>query len=103
VGDLVDASIKLIQEPAAFGEVFNIGHTEETTIYDLAVLVKETLNSKSTIVTVPYHCAYEPGFEDMPRRLPDTTKVQQLIGYRPTLQLPEMLERIIAHERAELE
>jgi UDP-glucose 4-epimerase len=103
VGDLVDASIKLIQEPAAFGEVFNIGHTEETTIYDLAVLVKETLNSKSTIVTVPYHCAYEPGFEDMPRRLPDTTKVQQLIGYRPTLQLPEMLQRIIAHERAELE
>src|SRR5262249_14396254 len=99
VGDVVRASIALIQEPAAFGEVFNIGDTNEISVYQLALLVKELARSGSEIVAIPYEQAYEPGFEDMPRRLPDIGKIQQRIGYRPTLQLEDMLEQIITYER----
>lgn len=99
VGDVVQAMIALIQHPRAYGEVFNIGHAEEISIYELAVLIKELTHSSSKIVFVPYEQAYEAGFEDMPRRLPDISKIQQLIGYRPSLELPQMLERIIGHER----
>jgi UDP-glucose 4-epimerase len=103
VGDVVDAMVKLIQHPQAYGEVFNIGHTDEITIYELAALVKRMTESPSEIVCIPYEQAYEAGFEDMARRLPDMTKIQRLIGYRPTLDLPRMLEWIIAYERLELE
>jgi UDP-glucose 4-epimerase len=99
VGDVVEALIRLVQCPAAYGEVFNVGHHKDISIYDLAVLVKEMTDSSSDIVFVPYDRAYEAGFEDMPRRLPDISKIQALIGYQPTLDLPEMLERIIAFER----
>ncbi|MEM2046243.1 MAG: GDP-mannose 4,6-dehydratase [Candidatus Bathyarchaeia archaeon] len=99
VGDVVNAMISLIQHPKAYGEVFNIGHTKEISIYELAVMVKEMTKSPSEIVFVPYEQAYEVGFEDMPRRLPDISKIQNLIGYKPSLDLPEMLERIIAYER----
>jgi len=102
VGDVVEAMIRLIQEPRAYGEVFNVGHTEDISIYELACLVKEMTGSDSEIVFVPYEQAYEKGFEDMPRRLPDLSKIQALIGYRPTLTLREMLERIIAYEREKL-
>jgi UDP-glucose 4-epimerase len=102
VGDVVEAMIRLIQEPRAYGEVFNVGHTEEISIYELACLVKEMTGSDSEIVFVPYERAYEEGFEDMPRRLPDLSKIQALIGYRPTLTLREMLARIIAYEREQL-
>jgi UDP-glucose 4-epimerase len=102
VGDVVDAMTALIQHPRAYGEVFNIGHTEDTEIYKLASLVKEMTGSESEIRLVPYEQAYEAGFEDMPKRLPDISKVQQLIGYRPTLDLTEMLERIIAYYRQKL-
>lgn len=102
VGDVVDAIIALVQEPKAYGEVFNIGHTEDISIYELACLVKELTNSRSEIVFVPYEQAYEAGFEDMSHRLPDLTKIQKLIGYRPTLRLHEMLKRIIAYERERL-
>jgi len=102
VGDVVEAMIRLIQEPRAYGEVFNVGHTEDISIYELACLVKELTGSDSEIVFIPYEQAYEEGFEDMPRRLPDISKIQALIGYRPTLRLPEMLERIIAYEREQL-
>jgi nucleoside-diphosphate-sugar epimerase len=99
VGDVVGAMLALIEHPKAYGEVFNIGHTKEISIYDLAVLVKAMTNSSSEMVLVPYEQAYEAGFEDMPRRVPDISKIQGLIGYRPVLDLPEMLERVIAHER----
>jgi UDP-glucose 4-epimerase len=79
--------------------VFNIGHDKEIPIYELALMVREMAESPSEIVFVPYEEAYEAGFEDMPRRLPDLTKIRQLIGYQPRLELPEMLERIIAYER----
>jgi UDP-glucose 4-epimerase len=102
VGDVVEAMIRLIQEPRAYGEVFNVGHTEDISIYELARLVKEITGSNSDIVFIPYEQAYEEGFEDMPRRLPDISKIQSLIGYRPTLTLREMLERIIAYEREQL-
>ena len=99
VGDVITAMLALIEHPKAYGEVFNIGHTKEISIYDLAVLVKQMTSSSSEIFLVPYDQAYEAGFEDMPRRAPDISKIQGLIGYRPVLDLPEMLERVIAYER----
>jgi UDP-glucose 4-epimerase len=102
VGDVVGAIAALIQHPQAYGEVLNIGHTDEIAIYELATLVKGMTGSRSEIRFVPYEEAYEAGFEDMPRRLPDISKLQRLIGYRPRLGLPEMLTRIIAHYRQEL-
>ena len=99
VGDVVGAMLVLIAHPKAHGEVFNIGHTKEISIYELAVLVKQMTGSPSEIVLVPYEQAYEAGFEDMARRAPDIGKIQGLIGYRPVLDLPEMLERVIAYER----
>ncbi len=102
VGDVVNAMIALIQHPKAYGEVFNIGHTKEISIYELAVMVKEMSKSDSEIVFIPYEEAYEAGFEDMPRRLPDLTKIRELIGYEPTMDLPEMLEKIIAYYRQKI-
>ncbi|MEM4188256.1 MAG: GDP-mannose 4,6-dehydratase [Candidatus Hadarchaeum sp.] len=102
VGDVVRAMVALIQTRRAYGEVVNIGHTKDISIHELALLVKKLANSPSEIVFVPYEQAYGQGFEDMKRRLPDLTKIQQLIGYRPSLDLPEMLERIIAYERENL-
>ena len=102
VGDVVDAMIALIQHPGAIGEVFNVGHTAEITIAELARLVRRMTGSSSEIVLVPFEQAYEPGFEDMARRLPDTSKLERLIGYRPSMNLPAMLERIIVHYRAVL-
>ena len=99
VGDVIGAMLALIEHPKAYGEVFNIGHTEEISIYDLAALVKQMTNSPSDIILVPYEEAYGAGFEDMPRRMPDISKIQRLIGYRPVLDLPEMLERVVAYER----
>ena len=102
VGDVVGALIKLAQEPRAVGEVFNVGNPEEVSILDLAHRVKALTNSTSEIVFVPYDQAYEAGFEDMPRRVPDLTRIQQLIGYAPTVGLDEILQRVIAQTREDL-
>ena len=102
VGDVVKAMITLIQLPQAYGEVFNVGHTQEISIHELAVMVKEITKSNSEIIFVPYEQAYEAGFEDMPRRLPDISKIQKLIGYQPTLDLSEMLERIVSSDQEKL-
>jgi UDP-glucose 4-epimerase len=99
VGDVVGAMITLIQDPQAYGEVFNIGHTKEISILDLASMVIKMTGSQSKIVLVPYDQAYEQGFEDMRRRLPDLSKIENLIGYKPSMNLPELLNQIIAHER----
>ena len=101
VGDVISAMLALIEHPKAYGEVFNIGHTKEVSIYDLAVLVRHMTGSPSEIVRIPYEEAYEAGFEDMHRRLPDISKLQRAIGYAPTLDLSQMLERIIACQRDE--
>jgi len=103
VADVVDGLIRLAAEPRAIGEVFNLGNTEETTILGLAERVKALTASQSEIVFVPYDQAYDAGFEDMPRRVPDLTKAGRLVGYRPTLGLDAILERVVAHARATLE
>jgi UDP-glucose 4-epimerase len=102
VGDVVNAMMDLIVHPGAYGEVFNIGHSKDITIYELAILVKEMTGSRSQIRFVPYAEAYQEGFEDMPRRLPDISKLQRLIAYQPSLDLPDMLARIIPYHRQEL-
>jgi UDP-glucose 4-epimerase len=102
VGDAVHAMIALAQHPGAVGEVFNIGHTKDISIHELALLVREQTRSRSEIVRVPFEEAYESGFEDMRRRLPDIAKLRRVIGYRPTYDLPEMLDAIIVSQRREL-
>ncbi|HMF61813.1 MAG TPA: hypothetical protein VK595_15645, partial [Vicinamibacterales bacterium] len=76
-----------------------IGNGHEITIGDLAVKIKDMTGSKSEIVTIPYDQAYEAGFEDMPRRVPDISRIQSLVGYEPTVQLDEILTRVIEHFR----
>jgi len=100
VGDVVDALIKLSQEPRAVGEVFNIGNLEEVSIMALAEKVKAMAGSNSPIQTVPYDKAYEAGFEDMPRRVPDISKIRDLIGYEPKLDLDQIIHSVIEHIRA---
>ena len=95
VGDVVRAVIALINEPRAVGQVFNIGNGNEITINDLAEKVRALTGSRSEIVRIPYDQAYESGFEDMPRRVPDISKVRELIGYEPTVELDEILGKVI--------
>lgn len=99
VGDVVGALMKLVDSPAAVGEVFNIGSTEEVSILQLAETVKRMASSSSEIVFVPYDEAYEEGFEDMPRRVPDTTKIDQLVGFRPTYTLDGIIRSVIEYQR----
>jgi UDP-glucose 4-epimerase len=95
VGDVVEALAKLVQEPRAVGRVFNVGNTYEISMRDLAERVKTLTGSSSEIVTIPYDQAYEAGFEDMPRRVPDVGRIHELIGYEPKVQLDEILTRVI--------
>jgi UDP-glucose 4-epimerase len=99
VGDVVRAVVALINEPRAIGQVFNIGNGKEISIGELAVRIKAMTNSASPIVKIPYDQAYEAGFEDMPRRVPDISKIRALIGYEPTVELDEILTRVIASLR----
>src|SRR6188768_1833505 len=100
VGDVVDALVKLAQEPKAIGEVINIGNVQEVTIRDLAELIKKKTGSSSVIKVIPYDEAYESGFEDMPRRVPDLGKIHKLIGYAPKVQLDEIIDRVVAEKRS---
>src|SRR5215208_2899326 len=89
VGDVVNAMVALIDEPRAVGQVFNIGNGHEITIGDLALKVKQMTGSASPILKIPYDEAYEAGFEDMPRRVPDISRIRSLVGYEPTVELEE--------------
>lgn len=100
VSDVVEAIDRLSECEAAVGEVFNIGSQEEVTIRELAERVRERANSRSEIVTIPYSEAYEEGFEDMLRRVPDISKVQRTIGWTPRKTLNETLDEVIAYFRA---
>jgi UDP-glucose 4-epimerase len=100
VGDVVSGLVALVDEPRAIGQVFNIGNGEEVTIRALAERVKQLTCSSSQIVTIPYDQAYEAGFEDMPRRVPDIAKIQKLVGYAPTVSLDDILRRVIDYFRS---
>ena len=100
VGDVVGALIGLIEHPGAVGEVFNIGSQEEITIEDLARRVIRLTSSSSEIKRIPYEEAYEEGFEDMPRRVPDISKIQTLIGFRPTMNLDQIIMSVVASMRS---
>jgi UDP-glucose 4-epimerase len=95
VGDVVEALIKLMDHADSVGQVYNIGSTEEISIAKLAEKVKELTNSDSEIIFVPYDEAYEEGFEDMPRRVPDTSKIKQLVGFQPKMKLEGILQSVI--------
>jgi UDP-glucose 4-epimerase len=99
VGDVVGALIKLMDHPDSVGNVYNIGSSEEISIFQLAEKIKELTHSDSEIVLVPYDEAYEEGFEDMPRRVPDTSKINQLVGFKPEMTLDGILETVISYHR----
>jgi UDP-glucose 4-epimerase len=99
VSDVVRAIADLMRRDDAYGEVFNIGADEEISILDLARQVQRMTESKSEITIVPYEEAYEPGFEDMQRRIPDTSKIRSLLGWHPTKSLEEILSDVIDEHR----
>jgi UDP-glucose 4-epimerase len=101
VADVTRAVAELAEHPAAIGEVFNIGATEEVTIRELAKRVIALTGSRSEIVMVPYDDAYGPGFEDMRRRVPSIAKLNGLIGYAPRCSLEDILRRVIEYETAQ--
>jgi UDP-glucose 4-epimerase len=99
VGDVVGALLQLIDRRDAIGGVFNIGSDEEVTIGELASRVKALTGSASEIVCIPYEQAWDEQFEDMQRRIPDLTRIRELIGFRPVTRLTEIITRVIEHEQ----
>ncbi len=100
VRDVVGAMIQLMEHPGAVGEVFNLGSQEEVTIEALAKRVLAITGSDSGLAYVPYEQAYEEGFEDMPRRVPDISKIRSLIGFQPTANLDDIIRNVIESLRA---
>ena len=99
VGDVVGALVSLMTEPRAVGEVFNVGNTSEVSIRELAERVIALSGSRSPIHFIPYDEAYEAGFEDMPRRVPDVTKLHALVGFTPKMVLDDIIRLVIEHVR----
>jgi len=99
VRDVVSALYRIACKEDAVGQVFNIGSDEEITMLELARRVKELAGSSSEIQLIPYQEAYGSGFEDMPRRVPDISRVHDLIGYKPTYSLDQIIASVIEHER----
>jgi UDP-glucose 4-epimerase len=98
VKDVVRALSDLMESDEHYGEVFNIGSRDEISIMDLAERVKAVSDSDSEIITIPYDEAYEEGFEDMLRRVPDTSKLEAAIGWHQTSGLDEILGDVLASE-----
>ncbi len=103
VADVTRAAAALAEHPAAPGQVFNVGATEEITIRGLAERVLALTGSRSAIEMVPYDAAYGPGFEDMQRRVPSIAKLHALIGYAPRCSLDDTLRRVISYEQSHQE
>ncbi len=102
VQDAIEALLRLVATPAAWGQVFNVGTTTEVTMLDLARLVRETAGSNSDIRLVPYDEAYPPGFEDMMRRVPDVSRLERVTGYRPRTPLEQIVRDVVEDQRARL-
>jgi nucleoside-diphosphate-sugar epimerase len=99
VRDVTQVLADLMERDDVYGEVFNIGGNEEVSIGELAELVRALSDSESEVVTVPYDDAYEPGFEDMVRRVPNTEKVRTLTGWEPKMSLQDIIADVIEHHR----
>jgi nucleoside-diphosphate-sugar epimerase len=99
VSDVVEALVGVAEHPTAVGEVYNIGTDHEITILELAERIRQLAESDSHIVFVPYDEAYEEGFEDMMKRVPDISKVRRLIGYEPKVDLDGILTSVIEYHR----
>ncbi|MEU0567489.1 GDP-mannose 4,6-dehydratase [Nonomuraea sp. NPDC005983] len=102
VADVVDALLRLLDDEAAIGQTFNVGSADEVSILELAKLVIDHTGSTSGIDLVPYHEAYQRGFEDMTRRVPDTTKLRELTGWVPRHNLDEILTEVVRKVREDL-
>lgn len=98
VGDIVRALAALIEHPDAYGRVFNLGADEEISVTDLAKMVREETGSSSELHYVAYEDAYEEGFEDMERRVPDTTRAKELVGFAPTVGLRKIIQLVIEEQ-----
>jgi UDP-glucose 4-epimerase len=96
VHDTVEAMLRLVSADRAVGEVVNVGNDEEITIEDLACLVKERTGSTSLLQRIPYDRAYEPGFEDMFRRVPSLEKLVRIVGFRPRTSLSSIIDMVMA-------
>jgi UDP-glucose 4-epimerase len=101
VGDVIWAMTALIDEPRAAGEVFNIGNGEEVSIRDLALRVCRATDSRSEIQLVPYEQAFDSSFEDMPRRVPDISKLRRAVGYEPRVHLDAIIDAVIHYWTSE--
>lgn len=101
VGDVVRALVGLMEHPATNGQVYNVGNAAEVTIEELARQVIAKTGSSSTIQYIPYDEAYSENFEDMRRRVPDTTKLSQILGWQATFGLDEILQKVIEANRQE--
>jgi UDP-glucose 4-epimerase len=94
IDDAVKALLLVIDSKETIGSVFNIGNNEEISILELAKKVIKITNSKSEIVKVPYSVAYPEGFEDMMRRVPDITKIESVLGWKPQIDLDHIIADI---------
>ncbi|MCA9111804.1 MAG: GDP-mannose 4,6-dehydratase, partial [Planctomycetaceae bacterium] len=103
VTDVVAALVALMDHPDSPGQVFNIGSNEEISIAELAEIIKVKTNSESDILVVPYSEAYRSGFEDMQRRVPDVSKLEKHVGFRPMSSLEQILDGVIASIREDLQ
>jgi UDP-glucose 4-epimerase len=103
VRDAVEAVVRLIAEPRAIGQVFNVGSSEEVSINELAERVRDAAGSTSEIVHIPYGEAYAEGFEDMPKRVPSCDKLERTVGFRPTTLLDTIIGDVLAEIRTRTE
>jgi len=100
VGDVVNGMVALCEHPEAYGRVFNLGGVEEVSMRDLAQRIITAAGSTSKLEFIPYDVAYEEGFEDMQRRVPDTTRAHNLVGFAPTVGLDAIIDMVIAEQRS---
>ena len=99
VGDVVEGLIALSEHADAFGQVFNIGGTEEVSVRDLAMRVIDLTGSRSELKFIPYEVAYEEGFEDMIRRVPNTGRAKRMVGFEPSMNLDDIIRLVIDEQR----